>query len=72
MTLKERGIIIIKSDKKNRRKWKIGILHELFKSQDGATRGVRIRAGKRYLEQPTQYLDPLELNYGVSPVKSNI
>ena len=32
---------------------------------------VRFRAKKSYLEQPIQYLYPLELNCDVNPVKSN-
>ena len=33
--LKKGDIIIIKSDEKKRGKWKIGIVHWLFKGQDG-------------------------------------
>ena len=50
--LKEGDIAIIKCDEKNRGKWKIGIVHQLFKGQDGVIRGVRLRAGKSHLERP--------------------
>ena len=61
----------MKSDQKNRGKWKIGIAHQLFKGQDGVIRGVRLRAGKSYLERPIQCLYSLESNCEVNPVKSN-
>ena len=69
--LKEGGIVIIKSDEKYRGKWKIRIVNQLFKSQDGVIRGGRVRAGKSHLEQPIECLYPLELNSDVNPVKSN-
>ena len=50
---------------------KIGIVHQLLKGQDGFIRGVRLRAGKSYLERPIQCLYPLKLNCDVNPVKSN-
>ena len=68
--LKQGDISIIKSDEKNRGKWKIGISSQLFKGQDGVIRGVRLRAGKSYLEQPIQYLYPLELNCDKNRIKS--
>ena len=69
--LKKGDIIIIKSDEKNRGKWKIGIVHWLFKGQDGVIWGVRLRAGKSYLEQPIRCLQPLELSCDVNPEKSD-
>ena len=65
------GIAIIRSDEKNGGKWKIGIVHQLFKSQDGVIRGVRFRAGMSCLERPIQCLYPLELKCDVNLVKSN-
>ena len=66
--LKEGDIL---RDEKNRGKWKIGIVHQLFKGQDGVIRGVRLPAGKSHLERPIQCLYQLELNCSVNPVKSN-
>ena len=75
-TIKERtqrrDIVIIKSDEKNRGKWKIEIVHQLFIGQDGVIRGVRLREGKSYLEQPIQCLYQLEWNCEVNPVQSNL
>ena len=35
-------------NEENRQKWKIGIVHQLFKGQD--VKGVQICAGRSYLE----------------------
>ena len=43
----------------------------MFKGQDGVVRGVRLLAGKSYLEQSIQFLYPLELTCDVNPVKSD-
>ena len=69
--LKEGDIAIIKSDEKNRGKWKIAIVYQLLKGEDGVIRGVCLCAGKSYLERPIQCVYPLELNCDVNPVKSN-
>lgn len=69
--LKKEDLFIIKSDKKNRGKLKIGIGHQQFKDQCGAIRGVCLSAGKSYSEQTIQNLYSLELNCGVNPVKRN-
>ena len=45
---KKGDIVIIKSDEKNRGKWKIDTVNQLFKGQDGTIRGVRRRAGQSY------------------------
>jgi len=60
-TLKPGDVMIIKSDERNRRKWKLGIVDQLFEGRDGVVRGVRLRAGKSYLERPIQHLYPLEV-----------
>ena len=62
---------IIKSDQKNGGKWRIGIVHQLFKDQDGVICGVCFCAGKSHLERPIQCLFPFELNCDVNPVKRN-
>ena len=69
--LKEGDTVIIKSDEKNRGKWKIGIIHQLFKGQDSVIRGFCLCAGNSHLERPIQYLFPLELNCDINPVKRN-
>jgi hypothetical protein len=55
-------VVIIKSDEKNRAKWQLGIVEELFKGRDGVVRAVRLRAGMNFLERPPIHLYPLELS----------
>jgi hypothetical protein len=55
-------VVTIKSDEKNRGKWPLGIVMELFPGRDGVVRAVKLRAGKRFLERPIQHLYPLELS----------
>ena len=54
--------MIIKSDERNRGKWKLGIVEKLIPGRDQVVRAVRLRAGKSYLERPVQHLFPLELS----------
>ena len=62
MKLKEGDVVTIKGDEKNRAKWKLGIVDQLYPGRDGIVRAVRLRAGKSYLERPVQHLYPLELS----------
>lgn len=62
LTVKPGDVVLIKGDERNRAKWKIGIVDHLIKGRDGIVRGVRLRAGKSYLERPIQHLYPLELS----------
>ena len=54
-------IDIIRSEDKNRGKWPLGIVDELFQGRDGKVRAVKLRVGKAFLERPIQHLYPLEL-----------
>ena len=54
--------MLIKGDEKNRGLWKVGSVDELIAGRDGVVRGVRLRAGKSYMERPIQFLYPLELH----------
>ena len=63
-TVKVGDVMIIKGDEKNRGKWKLGIVNEVFPGRDGVVRGVRLRAGKSYLDRAVQHLYPLELSSG--------
>ena len=54
-------VVIIRSEDKNRGKWPLGVLEELFEGRDGKVRAVKLRAGKTLLERPIQHLYPLEL-----------
>ena len=54
-------VVIIKSEQKNRGKWKIGVVDNLIQGRDGVVRAVKLRAGTSFLERPIQHLYPLEL-----------
>jgi len=58
----EGEVVIIKSDEKNRGKWKLGIVDKLIVGKDGVVRGARLRAGKSFMERPIQHLYPMELS----------
>lgn len=54
-------VVIIKSDEKNRGKWKIGIVGKVIRGIDGVVRGAKIRTGTS-VERAVQHLFPLELS----------
>jgi hypothetical protein len=56
--LRNGDVMLIKGDEKNRRLWKIGIVEQLIPGRDGVVRGVRLRAGKSFMERPIQFLYP--------------
>ncbi|XP_074606418.1 uncharacterized protein LOC141859452 [Acropora palmata] len=60
-------VVIIKSEEKNRRQWKLGIIEELITGQDGVARG-----GKSILERPLQLLYPLELSSEKPPRRPGV
>lgn len=66
MQIKEGDVILIKSSEKNRRRWKIGIMTNLYYGKDNVVLAVRLCAGKNYLERPRQHLYPLELTCEVT------
>lgn len=55
-------VVIVKFEDKNRGKWPLGIVVELFAGRDGVIRAAKLRAGKSFLERPVQHLYPLELS----------
>ena len=62
LSLSRGEVIIIKGEEKNCGHWKLGIVVKLITGRDGAVKGVKLRAGKSYLERPIQHLYPLELS----------
>ena len=54
-------VVIIKSEDRNRGKWRLGIVTELIAGTDGVVRAARLRAGKSFIERAVQHLYPLEL-----------
>ena len=61
LSLQVGDVTIIKSDERNRNKWKLGIVEELIAGRDGVVRVAKLRAGKSHLERAVQHLYPLEL-----------
>ena len=59
--LKERDVMPIKGEERNRGKWKIGVVEHLIRGRDGVIRGAQLRTGKTHKERPLQLLYPLEL-----------
>ena len=56
-------VFLMKGEEKNKRKWSIGIGEELYKGNDGVTRGVNLRTPKSNIERPVQHLYPRELHW---------
>lgn len=63
--LKVGEVVIIKSDERDRNKWKLGIVEDLIKGRDGVVRVAKLRAGKSHLERAVQHLYPLELSCNI-------
>ena len=61
-SLKIGDVVLIRSEERNRGKWPLGVVVELFCRRDGAVRAAKLRAGKAFLERPVQHLYPLELS----------
>ena len=61
LSLQVGDVTIIKSDERNRNKWKLGIVEELIAGRDGVVRVAKLGAGKSHLERAVQHLYPLEL-----------
>jgi hypothetical protein len=58
-------VVIIKSEERNRGKWKIGVVEELITGIDSVVRGAIVRTGKSVMERAVQHLFPLELSCDV-------
>ena len=61
MEININNVVMIKGDGKNRRKWKIGIVENIFMGKDNKIRSIRIHTGKNVIEIPLQLLYPIEL-----------
>lgn len=61
-SLKVGDVVIVKSDERNRGKWHLGIVEQLYPGRDGVVRAVKLRSGKDHLERPVNHLYPLELS----------
>ena len=65
------NVVMIKRDKKNRGKWKIGIIENIFMSKDNTIRSIRISSEKNVIERPVQLLYPMELHCASMTTTSN-
>jgi hypothetical protein len=55
-------VVLIKGKERNRGRWRIGVVEELYEGRDGVVRGVQLRTSKRRIERAVQFLYPLELS----------
>ena len=55
-------LVIVQSESKNRGKWPLAIVKEMYPGKDGVVIAVRIKTANGTLERAVQYLYPLELN----------
>ena len=58
-------VVICHSDDRNKGKWILGIITDLFPGPDNIIRAVRVKISKSYLERAVQHLYPLELSCDV-------
>ena len=61
-TLAVGDVVILKSEERNRRKWALGIVQELYPGRDRVVRVVKLCSGRNFLERPVQHVYPLELS----------
>ena len=54
--------MLIKDDNKNRGKWNIGIVTDLYPGPDGEVRAVKLRVGNKVYEKVIEHLYPMELS----------
>lgn len=53
--------VLVRSDSKNRGKWPIAVVQQIYPGRDGHIRAVKLRTSKGVIERPVQHLYPLEL-----------
>ena len=61
-TLSVREVVMIASDERNRGKWPLGIVEELFLGRDGVIRAAKVKTSNGHLERAVNHLYPLELS----------
>ena len=62
---------MIKGDEKNRGKWKIGIIENIFMGKDNTIRSSEYVPGRTLLKKPIQLLYPMELHCDSKLTTSN-
>ena len=66
------NVVMIKGDKKNRGKWKIRVIENIFMGKDNTFTSIRIRTTKGVIERPIQLLHPMELQCDSKSTMDNI
>ena len=61
-TLSVGEVVIIASDERNRGKWTLGIVEELFPGRDSIIRAAKVKTANGHLERAVNHLYPLELS----------
>ena len=51
MKIEVGDVVLIKGEEKNKGKWSIRIVEELYKGKDDVTRSVRLRTPKSHIER---------------------
>ena len=72
LTVKTGDVVLIKGDKKNHGKWKMGIVKQIIPGCDRNVRAVKLKSGKGEMEQTIQHLYPLELACDMEEPKKKI
>ena len=70
--LKPGDVLLIRSEEKNQGKWPLVVVVELFNGRDGIVRGVKLRAGKTFLDRPIQHLYSMELACNRAPERAEV
>lgn len=65
-------VVIIKSEQKNRGKWRMGVVEKVIPGVDGVVRAARVRVGDTEFERPVQHLYPLELSCDMAKSKRSV
>ena len=55
-------VVIVHGDERNKGKWTLGIITDVYPGPDDIIRAVRVKTSKSYLERAVQHLYPLELS----------
>ena len=71
MKININDVVMIKGDKKNCGKWKIGIIKNIFMGKDNIIRTIRVRTEKSIIERLIQLLYPMELHCNPKETTNN-
>ena len=55
-------VVLIRADEKNRYKWPMGVVRQLYPGHDRVVRAVQVDTGKGQFDRPIQHLYPMELS----------